>query len=78
MLFYRIVRIERLKNMTIDNWIQVFIPILGIFLSVIFAYVTYYLTQRENFNSTEKRLKEDFYEQFINLLSKNTIANEKV
>ena len=59
--------------MTIENWIQILIPIIGIVLAVVSASLSYFFTKRNQLRADECRLKEKCYLDYIKALSDNVL-----
>lgn len=61
--------------MTIENWIQLLVPVISIFLAIISAAVSYFLTKKNQLNADERRLKEQYYLAYIKAVSNSVISN---
>jgi len=61
--------------MTIENWIQILVPIIGIILAVVSASLSYFFTKRNQLRADECRLKEKCYLDFIQALSDNVLTD---
>lgn len=59
--------------MSVDSTILV--AVLGLLASVVSASVTYYLTKKQQFSLEERRLKEEFYRNFVKALSDVAMNN---
>ena len=62
--------------MTMENWIQLMIPIIGIIVAAVSAALTYYFSKKKQILSDESRLKEKFYLEFISALSNNVLTDD--
>lgn len=51
------------------EWLQVFIPIIGVIAAIISATLSYYFTKKNQMNIEERKLKEEYYTGFIKAVS---------
>jgi len=64
--------------MSIENWIQISVPIIGIVIAVVSASLSYYYAKCSQLRADESRLKEKSYLDYIKALSNNVISyNQK-
>lgn len=63
--------------MTMKEWIQLLVPVIGVIAAIVSAALTYYFSKRKEVLSAERRLKEKFYLEFINALSSNVLTKDK-
>ena len=55
--------------MSIENWIQILVPVVGIIIAVISASLSYFFAKRRQLRATENRLKEWCYLDYMKALS---------
>ena len=63
--------------MSIENWIQMSVPIVGIVLAVVSASLSYLYAKRSQLRADELRLKEKSYLDYIKALSNNVISDNQ-
>lgn len=51
------------------EWLQVFIPIIGVIAAIISAALSYYFTKKNQMSIEERKLKEEYYTDFIKAVS---------
>ena len=51
--------------MTIQNWIDLLVPIIGVMVAVISASLTYFFAKKQQIAADERRLKEKYYLNYI-------------
>lgn len=61
--------------MTIENWIQLVVPVIGIIIATVSAALTYYFSKKKQILSDESRLKEKFYLNYIEAVSNIVVSN---
>lgn len=61
--------------MTVQNWIDLLVPIIGVMVSVISASLTYFFTKKQQIAADERRLKEKYYLNFIEAVSNNVVSD---
>lgn len=52
-----------------QEWVQVLIPIIGVIAAIISAAFSYYLTKKNQMSIEERKLKEEYYTDFIKAAS---------
>ena len=62
--------------MTIENWMQILIAVIGIVIATISASLTYFFTKRNQLRADECRLKEKCYLDYIKALSDNVLSDD--
>lgn len=62
--------------MSIENWIQLLIPVISIVAAIISAAISYYLSEKSKITAREKRLKEKCYIEYIEALSHNVLSDD--
>ncbi len=62
--------------MTVENWVQLLVPVISIFVAVVSAAVSYFLTKKNQLNVDERRLKEKFYLAYIKAVSNSVVSND--
>ncbi|MBD5526878.1 MAG: hypothetical protein HDR02_00500 [Lachnospiraceae bacterium] len=55
--------------MSVENWIELLVPIIGIIVAAFSAGFTYYFTKKQQISADESRLKEKYYLNCIEALS---------
>ncbi len=61
--------------MSIDDWIRLLVPLISIVVAIISAGLSYYFAKKLQVNADERRLKEKYYQDYINAVSKVAIDN---
>ena len=61
--------------MTMENWIQLIVPIIGIIVAAVSAAFTYYFSKKKQILADESRLKEKFYLNYIEAVSNIVVSN---
>lgn len=61
--------------MTIENWIDLLVPVIGIIVAAVSAGVTYYFAKKQQISSDESRLKEKYYLNYIEAVSNIVISD---
>jgi len=61
--------------MSIENWIQIFVPVVGVIIAVISASLSYFFAKRNQLMVDESRLKEQHYLRYIKAISNNVMSN---
>ena len=61
--------------MSIENFIQILVPIIGIILVAVSASLSYFYTKRNQLRADECRLKEKYYLDYIKALSDNVLSD---
>jgi len=61
--------------LSIENWIQLIVPVVGVALAVISAGLSYFFAKRKQIHADECRLKEKYYIDLIQALSNLVIEN---
>lgn len=63
------------SKMSIENWISLLVPLISVVVAIISAGLSYYFAKRQQVNADERRLKEKYYQDYINAISKVAIDN---
>lgn len=61
--------------MTVENWIDLLIPVIGIIVAAVSAGVTYYFAKKQQISADESRLKEKYYLNYIEAVSNIVISD---
>jgi len=61
--------------MSIENWIQISVPVVGVIIAVVSASLSYFFTKRNQLRIDEARLKEQHYLRYIKALSNNVMSD---
>lgn len=61
--------------MTIENWIELLVPIIGIIVAAVSAGLTYFFAKRQQIATDESRLKEKYYLNYIEAISNIVLSN---
>ncbi len=61
--------------MTSTEWIQLLVPLISIIIAIVSAGLSYYFAKRLQINADERKLKEEYYQTYINAISKVAIDN---
>lgn len=61
--------------MTIENWIDLLVPVIGIIVAATSAGLTYLFAQKQQIASDESRLKEKYYLNYIEAVSNIVLSN---
>lgn len=61
--------------MTIENWIDLLVPIIGIIVAATSAGLTYLFAKKQQISSDESRLKEKYYLNYIEAVSNIVLSN---
>ena len=61
--------------MTIQNWIDLLVPIIGVVIAVISASLTYFFAKNQQIAADERRLKEKYYLNYIEAISNDVVSN---
>jgi hypothetical protein len=67
---------QEVSSVTMENWIQLIVPIIGMIVAAVSAAFTYYFSKKKQILSDESRLKEKFYLEYINALSNNVLSDD--
>jgi len=62
--------------MSVENWIQIFVPVVGIIIAAVSASLSYIYTKRNQLRANESRLKEESYLNYIKALSNNVLSDD--
>jgi len=62
--------------MTVDNWVQISVAIIGLTAAMITVAITYYCTKKKQFSIDESRLKEKAYLEYIDAMSDNVLSDD--
>lgn len=62
--------------MTIDNWIDLIVPIMGIIVAAISAGLTYLFAKKQQIMVDESHLKEKYYLNYIEAVSNIVLSDE--
>lgn len=60
--------------MTIGNWMQILVSVVGIIIAALSASLSYFFAKRNQLRADESRLKEEYYLNYIKSLSDNVIS----
>ena len=63
--------------MTIKNWIDILVPMIGILGSIISASITYFFTKKQQINAEERRIKQEYFLNYIKVISDYAISNDR-
>ena len=63
--------------MSVENWIQLLVPAVGLLIAVISASLSYFFTKRSQLRADESRLKEKYYLDYIKALSHNVLPGDE-
>ena len=61
--------------MTIENWIDLLVPIIGIIVAATSAGLTYLFARKQQISSDERQLKEKYYLNYIEAVSNIVLSN---
>ena len=61
--------------MTVQNWIELLVPIVGIIVAVVSAGFTYFFAKKQQIAADERRLKEKYYLYYIEAISNIAVSN---
>lgn len=61
--------------MTVENWIQLLVPVVSIIVAIISASLTYWFAKRKQIVADESRLKEKYYLNYIEAVSNIVVSN---
>ncbi len=61
--------------MTSTEWIQLLVPLISIIIAIISAGLSYYFAKRLQINADERKLKQEYYQNYIHAISKTAIDN---
>ena len=61
--------------MTVENWIQLLVPVVSIIVAIISASMTYWFAKRKQIVADESRLKEKYYLNYIEAVSNIVVSN---
>jgi len=61
--------------MTVENWIDLLVPIIGVVVAAVSAGLTYLFTKKQQIASDESRLKEKYYLNYIEAVSNIVLSN---
>lgn len=61
--------------MTVQNWIELLVPIVGIIVAVVSAGFTYFFAKKQQLAADERRLKEKYYLNYIEAISYVVVSN---
>ena len=61
--------------MTIQNWIDLLVPIIGVMVAVISASLTYFFAKKQQIAADERRLKEKYYLNYIKAVSNFVVSD---
>ena len=64
--------------MTIENWINILAPIIGVLVTVVSATLTYIFAKKQQIEIEERRLKEKYYLDYIEAVSKLAISRNSM
>lgn len=61
--------------MTVQNWIELLVPVIGVIVAAVSAGLTYFFTKKQQIAADERRLKEKYYLNYIEAISNIVISN---
>lgn len=61
--------------MTVENWIDLLVPIIGVVVAAVSAGLTYLFAKKQQIASDESRLKEKYYLNYIEAVSNIVLSN---
>jgi len=61
--------------MTIENWIQLLVPIISIFIAIVSASLSYFFAKKQQIIADERKLKEQHYLDYIGAVSELVIQD---
>lgn len=61
--------------MAIENWIDLFVPIIGVIVAAVSAGLTYLFAKKQQIAANESRLKEKYYLNYIEAVSNMVLSN---
>lgn len=61
--------------MTVENWIDLLVPIIGVVVAVVSAGLTYLFAKKQQIATDESRLKEKYYLNYIEAVSNIVLSN---
>jgi Tfp pilus assembly protein PilO len=61
--------------MSYTQWVQLLVPLIGIIVAIISAGLSYFFAKKLQINAEERKLKEKYYQDYINAVSKVPIDN---
>ena len=61
--------------MTVENWIELLVPIIGIVVAAVSAGLTYYFAKKQQIAADESRLKEKYYLNYIEAVSNIVVSD---
>jgi hypothetical protein len=61
--------------MTVENWIELLVPIIGIIVAVVSAGLAYLFAKKKQILADESRLKEKYYLNYIEAVSNIVVSN---
>lgn len=61
--------------MTIQNWVELLVPVIGVIVAAVSAGLTYYFTKKQQIAADESRLKEKYYLNYIQAISNIVVSN---
>ena len=61
--------------MTIENWIDLLVPVIGIIVAAVSTGATYYFAKKQQISADESRLKEKYYLNYIEAVSNIVISD---
>lgn len=61
--------------MTVENWIQLLVPVIGIVIAVLSAGLAYLFAKKKQILADESRLKEKYYLNYIEAVSNIVVSN---
>lgn len=59
------------------KWIEVLIPIIGVIAAIISAALSYYFTKKNQMSIEERKLKEEYYTDFIKAVSGVVVQSDE-
>ena len=65
------------RGIDMDAWIQLIVPAVSLVIAVVSAALSYYFSKKQSISSDERRLKEQYYLEFINALNSNVLSNNR-
>lgn len=61
--------------MTVENWIDLLVPIIGVVVAAVSAGLTYLFAKKQQIATDESRLKEKYYLNYIEAVSNIVLSN---
>lgn len=62
--------------MTVRNWIELLVPVIGVIVAAVSAGLSYLFTKKQQIAADESRLKEKYYLNYIEAISNIVVSND--